>query len=195
MILLYNNKRMTMKTELSESLDKLNKLTEDIDTSAFILHLNVETNGSEIREISSPSSWSLDIPEGVTYVHHIDWKLYSSIGTAYFTTLKEITFPTTLERIGMIFRTVQPQYEITLRFKGDINVLLSDIYETSLDPDSAYSWCGPYIDKIIKAKPKDKEERAKRLLCAIMNIPYTRAKFVFDVPLNIDNIGTTTTQL
>ena len=184
-----------MKTELSESLDKLNKLTEDIDTSAFILRLNVETSGSEIKQISPPAAWALEIPEGVTSVERIDWRLYSSIGSVYFTSIKEIVFPSTLEKIGMIFHAVQPQYTITLRFKGDINVLLSDIYESSLDSASEYTWCGPYIDKIIQAKPDKKEERVKRLLCALLNIPYTRADFVFEVPLNIDNIGTTTIQL
>ena len=100
-----------MKTELSESLDKLNNLTEDIDNSAFILRLDIESNGSEIEEISVPRVITLEIPEGVTYVRRVDWKLYSSIGSVYFTTIREIIFPTTLERLGEIF-PIKPQYTI-----------------------------------------------------------------------------------
>ncbi len=184
-----------MDTRLSESLEKLNTLNEDINTSNMVVPLDVRTEGTTITKITPANTITLEIPDGVTCVRDVDWRLYSPTSGLYFTTLEEIIFPASIEDVGPLLFWTKPQYRITLRFKGSINTILSNIIETELNNSSGDREVAMRMEKLFQAKPAQQEECAKRLLCARMNIAYTNADFVFEVPLDISHLVPTTVQL
>lgn len=156
----------------NEVLEKLNKLEEDSGSSEFSLPLIFE-NG---RLITAPT-WELVIPEGETKSYRLDWRLFASINGWYFTTLKSITFPSTLKHLDYVF-TTQPQYNITFIFNCNVMDLIDDLCERNEN----FEW---HRENILAAKTEEKkEERIKRTLCYAINIPYTRAEFVFNVSLD-----------
>ena len=156
-----------------EFIEELNNLEENLTPESCPELLYWDIDGGDFCGLTFKQNIDIEIPEGVKNIKRgINWVFYSTMpgtGGSYATKVRKVILPSSLEKMDGYLFNIQPQYDITVEFKGDVMQILRN--RSNFDALS---------ERIVKSR--DRLEALKQVVCTqLLWASARRTEVIFDV--------------